>query len=292
LGAFLAGRSTSIQSQESIAYNDDYPLLAKRLFIENPSDVRINFSGLRTSLRDYVADNNLDAGIYFEYLPTGSSIRVNGNGEYRAASLIKLPVAMEVLKAREVGLLDLSTKVQLKQEWLNDGFGTLYQKGAGHTLTLEEALEILLTESDNTALRVLIDATANLELENRALGALDIEFTASEDGSIDIGARSYSSFFKCLYFACYNTKADSEKILDYLTRTEFNNRIAAGIEDKGIKIAHKIGVFNTEVQSDCGIIYLPEKNYVLCVIIAGTNDGSTDAHIANISRLTFEYLDN
>ena len=30
--------------------SDDYPLLARRLFIENPNDTRVNFSELRTSL--------------------------------------------------------------------------------------------------------------------------------------------------------------------------------------------------------------------------------------------------
>lgn len=276
--------------------NDDsanYPLLARRLFIDNPSDTRINFSPLRTSLNDYYQKNDLDGGIYFEYLPTGTSIRVNTNQTYRAASLIKLPVAMEAYKAQELGKLDLSKKVKLKQEWLNDGFGELYKKGAGYELSLEEAVRIMLVESDNTALRVVLEsATDALELKDRALGSLDIEFSIDQQDGLYIGARSYASFLKCLYFACYNTKADSQAILQMLTETDFNERIIAGIGDKSIKVAHKIGVFNTEVQGDCGIVYYPSGNYVLCILLQGNDDATTNGRMADISKIVYDYIAN
>jgi hypothetical protein len=244
VGIAIGGLLDSDNSSETSQSQENYPLLADRLFVENPNDVRINFSNLRSTLNNYFKDNSLSGSLYFEFLPTGSSVRVNGDARYRAASLIKLPVAMELFKAAEQGKINLDDKIALKQEWLNDGFGELYEKGVGYELTYRDAVKILLQDSDNTALRLIIEATDSaLQIEDRALGALDIEFNLDSEDGILVGTRSYSSFLKCLYFACYNTKEDSQLILEYLSETNFDNRIVAGVEDKSITVAHKIGVF-------------------------------------------------
>lgn len=287
---FIAGLFPGKPSEQANLLGAAYPLLAKRLFVDNPNDTRINFSPLRSSLNTYFTDNKLDGSLYFEYLPTGTSVRVNPDARYRAASLIKLPVSMEVYKAHELGKLDINRKVALKEEWLNDSFGTLYEKGPGYELTLKEAVEIMLKESDNTALRILIDVTQNLDINDRALGSLDIELTTHEDGSIDIGTRPYGSFLKCLYFACYNTKEDSQAILRLISETPFDNRLVAGVNNKDITIAHKIGVFNTQVQSDCGIVYLPDNNYVLCIMLAGNDSEQVNARFADISRIVYSFV--
>jgi beta-lactamase class A len=288
LGYFLFNKNDSKETSNTENHNN-FPLLARRIFIENPNDTRVNFSPLRNSLRQYFTDNSLEGSLYFEYLPTGTSIRINGNEEYRAASLMKLPVAMEVYKAQELGLLSLQDKITLKEEWLNDGFGELYEKGAGYELTLGEIVEILIKESDNTALRAAIASTDNLlPLENRALGSLDIEFSIDSSGAIDIGTRSYSSFLKCLYFACYNNISDSQQLLELLTETEFKDRIVAGVENT--PVAHKIGVFNTTIQGDCGIVYKTNNPFVICIILEKNDSPETNKHFENLSRLTFNYL--
>lgn len=279
-------------SDETIVDGDsssDFPLLAQSIFEENPTDKKINFSPLRTELRNYFTNNSLDGSLYFEYLPTGTSIRINASQPYTAASLMKLPVAMELYKAEELGLLKTSDKVQLREEWLNDGFGSLYEKGVGHELTLDEAVSIMLKESDNTALRAVLSATDSvLPLDERALGSLDIEFNVDEAGSIDIGTRSYGSFLKCLYYSCYNSVENSQHILDLLTQTDFNDRLAGGIPN-GITLAHKIGVFNTNVQSDCGIVYKTQAPYIVCLMIRGESS-DTEAHFSTLSKKIYEYL--
>ena len=271
--------------------NNDFPLLAKRLFVENPNDTRINFSPLRKELNNYFKENNIKGSVYFEYLPTGTSIRINPDTKYQAASLMKLPVAMELYKASEKGVVNLDEKIKLKEAWLNSGYGTLYEKGAGYELTLREAAQILLTESDNTALRAILASTeGKLDTSELALGSLDIEFSLNQDDSINIGTRSYASFLKCLYFACYNTKEDSQEILSYLTETPFNDRITAGIDNKSIKVAHKIGVFNTKVQSDCGLVYLENNDYILCIMLEADDSTATNAVFKAMSEKVYNFV--
>ena len=72
----------------------DYPFIAKRLFVENPSDIVLNFTQLRTEVNTYLASSKEKIGVYFEYLPTGNSINANGQEEFFRASLVKLPSVM------------------------------------------------------------------------------------------------------------------------------------------------------------------------------------------------------
>lgn len=297
LGVYNLGKdSVSGTAQAAVKAEQqaaDYSLLAKRLFTEDPNDSWVNFSTLRKQINDYYATNNLNGSIYFEYLPTGTSVRINGDDQLVAASLIKLPAAMDLYKAAELGKVNLDETITLKQEWLNDQYGELYKKGAGYQLTLREAVKIMLKDSDNTALKAVSASLGNrLTSDQNVFSSLDMDYQVNKDFTVSIGARSYSSTLKCLYFACHNNKADSQELLSYLTDTPYSTRIAAGIDDKKIKVAHKIGTQFNEVQSDCGIVYYPKRNYVLCVMIDGNESRESDKKIADISKITYDFIKN
>lgn len=291
ISGVLLGRGTDSNTENSRANGKDFPLLAKRIFIENPNDAIVNFAPLRQELRSYISNNTLDGSLYFEYLPTGTSIRVSGDEEQFAASLFKLPAAMDLYRASELKRIDLDKKVILQEQWLDPGFGDLYKKGSGYELTLRDATKIMLRDSDNTALKAIATSTvSSLRPEERALNALDVDIIQNTDLTVSIGARSYTSFLKCLYFACYLTKDDSQELLNYLTQSSFDNRIRAGIDDKKILVAHKIGVASSSTQSDCGIVYYPKRNYAVCVMLKGQDNETTNKHIAEISRLIYRYI--
>lgn len=274
-----------------VGNSKDYPLLAKRLFVESPNDPIINFATLRQDLKKYISDKGLNGSLYFEYLPTGTSVRVDGDELRLAASLIKLPAAMDLYRAAELGKVDLDKKITLQESWLDGGYGTLYQKGAGYELSLRDAAKIMLTESDNTALKAIAYSTeTKLTPDQRAINALDADISQNPDLTVSIGARSYTSFLKCLYFSCYLSKDDSQELLDYLSESTFDNRLAAGIDDKSIRVAHKIGVANTTTQSDCGIVYVPNRNYAICIMLNGDDNPQTNKHIAELSKMVYAFI--
>lgn len=292
--AFAIGKHAATSTPRSFistSSEKDYPLLSKQIFIEGTDEHIINFSNLRKDLNTYFEDNKLSGTAYFEYLPTGTSIRISGEETEVAASLIKVPAAMDLYRAAELGKIDLDKKIALKQEWLDSGFGELYKKGAGYQISLREAAEIMLRDSDNTALKAVANSNNNLlSSDERVFNAVDVSITQNSDLSISISARSYSSILKCLYYACHLNKKDSQEILNYLTQTKFDDRLVAGIDDKNIRVAHKIGVFAETTQSDCGIVYIPNKNYVLCIMIDGANNDEVAKHIAEMSKKTFQFV--
>lgn len=269
-----------------------YPLLAKRIQIENPNDVKINFSELRKQLDIYVKQQqNPDSlSIYYEFLPSGVAININDKNESIAASLMKLPVVMNLFKASELGLVDLDRKIPLQEQWLNQEYGKLYLKGAGYELTLRDAAKLTLRDSDNTALLMIWDSIekAGLPQDEQSLDYLDVNFSLVEDGRALIGARSYSSILKCLYLACYNTKSSSQEMLEFLSESTFTNRLTRGISPD-IKVSHKIGTYNIRYQSDCGIVYLDKNNYILCVMIEGQDPLASD-QIAQVSKIVHDYM--
>jgi beta-lactamase class A len=177
------------------------------------------------------------------------------------------------------------------KDMLDSSFGELYKKGAGYTLSVREAAQIMLEQSDNTALAVIAASVKGKIPEDRTVYQYtDVDFSQNKDLTVLMNARAYSSILKCLYFSCYNNKEDSQQILQYLTKSNFNNRLAAGVADKNIKIAHKIGNYSNDVQSDCGIIYYPKRNYLLCVMLNGPDSASTDTDISMLSKITYDYV--
>jgi beta-lactamase class A len=294
--AYSQGKNNANESAKSSIQNHQeaqkYDLLAKRIFLEEPNENQINFSPLRKQINEYFEKNKLSGGnLYFEYLPTGTSIRISGDEQLVGASLMKVPAAMDLYKAAELGRLNIDEKIPLKQEWLNTSYGELYKKGAGYKLTLREATNIMLEQSDNTALQAVGNSTTGkLSLDELSLNFLDLDLRLNEDSTIGINSKGYSSVLKCLYFSCYNTKADSQTILNNLVNATYKNRIKSGISDPEIKVAHKIGTNFDENQNDCGIVYYPKNNYVICVMIPGPENSISDNHISNISKIIFDYF--
>lgn len=60
-----------------------YDLLSRRVLIENPNDILLDFTPLKKELESYAANiaGKDKISLYFEYLPTGSSIGINEDKE-------------------------------------------------------------------------------------------------------------------------------------------------------------------------------------------------------------------
>lgn len=277
-------RSTDLQNQ--------YNLLSRRILIDNPNDVLIDFRSLQNEYRAYLQRNNLDdkVSIYFEYLPTGSSIGIHESKESLGASLLKLPLAISFYKLVEEGKLSLDTTVPLKKEWLNSSYGSLYQKGEGYQISYREAIKYALEQSDNTAALTIFDAvsTAQGTKTPNVMGFVDANYATTPSEEILIGVQSYTSILKCLYFSCYLNRDDSQDVLRQLTHSEADNRLTL-YTPSDLKVAHKIGTYQTLNQSDCGIFYVPKRNYALCVMVQ-EEDPAASRVIGDLSLMTYQYL--
>jgi beta-lactamase class A len=283
---FGVGQLSSSDSQRQA---DKYPLLAKRIFVEQPNDTLIHFSPLRAQIKQYLASMERGYSFYFEYLPTGVSVRAGDETEMVAASLMKIPAVMNLYRAHELGKLQLDDETTITPDLVNNDFPTSAQLRVGSKISLRKAAEIALVESDNTAVRIVIAAYSKvLPAGEEVLPSLDIQFDVQDKTRVLISAKAYASFLKCLYFSCFLNRDNSEQLLGYLSRSAYDKRIEAGIP-ADIKVAHKIGSFSTSSQSDCGIVYLPLRPYLLCMMVA-TGEKDADKHISTVAKMAHEYL--
>ena len=155
--------------------------------------------------------------------------------------------------------------------------------------------QLTLTESDNTAYNVLLGQLKGQEL-NDVYKNLDISITIrpkEEKKYLRVSPKNYSSIFRSLYLSSSLSEENSNYILKLLTQTISKDKIVAGVPDT-IKVAHKIGVFeefdtSQDIFIDCGIIYAPNRPYILCVFVFGT-DEQAKKHIFYISKMIYEYI--
>jgi beta-lactamase class A len=268
-----------------------YPLLSKRIFAESQNDMLLDFVPLRKQLEDKIGRINGTKSFYFEYLPSGTSIKIGADNTLIAASLIKVPLTMNLYKAAELGKVDLDKQITITDQQLNDAYGNLWQKGAGTKITLREAAKLALSESDNTASQVIFDnINGLLGPDQESLNNFDIEQNM-QNGQAVIDATSYGSVLKGLYLSSYLKREHSQEVLAYLSQSTAQNRMTAQLP-KDVTVAHKIGVYNRSwSESDCGIVYAKQRPYLLCVML-GVSEEESDKHIAELSKLVYDYVIN
>lgn len=271
-----------------------FKFLSPRIFATNQNDMLVNFVRLRSSLREIVQDASPSGqiGLYFEYLPSGVSIGLNEKDEFVLASLLKVPLVMGVYKEKEAGRLDMNEVLTLKQENIDKNFGDLWEKGPGAQISVKDAVQLVLTESDNTAKSVLFGRLPGGSIED-VFDALDIPKDLEQNMAV-VTPKNYSSVLRSLYLSSYLDRSDSNEILDLLSRSKFTDKLRAGVPEN-VKVAHKIGVYSPNtpdsVHTDCGIVYLPLRPYILCLMIKGSEDSARE-YFKRISEATYTYVNS
>lgn len=271
----------------SIDTPQKYPLLSPTIFREDRSNSIINFNPLRQIVKHYVQNKAPNIGVYFEYLPNGVSIGANEQHAYLQASLVKVPMAMAVLKKVETGEASLSDELEILDQDLDQKFGDLYTKGVGYKISLREVLFSAIANSDNTAYKMLVRVTPTGLDE--VFDYLDLP-KEREGAEPAVTPKNYSSILKSLFYSSYLSSEYSSLLLEMLTRSLHDNQIRAPIPTD-VPVAHKFGVRDQEqIFSDCGIVYIPLRPYLLCVMGQGDKTEVTE-HMQTISEMVYKYVD-
>lgn len=257
----------------------------------------INFKGLRSDLVNIKNKYKGKTFIYFVYLNNSSWIGLDEKELFPAASTIKTPLAMAIYKMEEQGKIKPSDVYSLSELDLDDRFGDLYKIGSGSSVSLEDLVGIMLQYSDNTAMRSVIHTTDLIGVKDplkdvyMAMG-WDSDIASTTVTYININLKTLANMFLALYNSSYISPSNSQKILNYLSLSQFNDQIVAGVP-KDITIAHKIGINDPEnAYSDCGIVYAPNRHYILCVGSVGLPKKDSDNFIKQVSKSVYDYVIN
>jgi len=253
-----------------------------------PNDLLVNFLPLRQQIHKIVDPYADSFAIYFEYLPTGTTIGINEDHNFTAESLLKIPVVMAYLHKKERLGIKVDPTVKLLPSELNSKFGDLYKKGAGYQINLSDAVKLAIQKSDNTASLVLADQISNDDFQF-VYDGLDIPEMVEGKTPI-ITAQEYSSVLKALYFGSVLSNDDSQYILSLMTNTDFHDLLPSGVP-KDVPIAHKIGLVDGEIYEDCGIVYYPNRPYILCMV-SKSDQKTARQRMHDISKMVYDYVDS
>ncbi len=153
-----------------------YPLLAKRLFLENRSDILINFQPLRKEIEEYLDRTGVKHSFYFEYLFTGSTIRYGEDTKLVGASLMKIPVVMDLYKSSEQGKIELDQQVTVRADDISKDpeFGNQESLKAGDVITIASVYAVNPQTRQSTGELAQFVVTADTNSSGGAIASLPI----------------------------------------------------------------------------------------------------------------------
>lgn len=126
---------------------------------------------LSASLAHIDADHAARIGVHVRDLNTGETVSHQSSQRWYLASMVKVPVAIAVLRGVERGDFTLDTPLTLRASDYVDGAGSTNHKPVGASLRIRALLEQMIIHSDNTASDMLIDLVGIAEV-NAVVGSL------------------------------------------------------------------------------------------------------------------------
>ncbi len=293
--------SASVCLRQSGVYTHINPLL----LCDSPEAKGVSqYTSLQKKIGDLIKNDvsaNLvqTVSVYFRNLNKGEWVGINENDQYSPASLLKVPIMISYYKLAESDPSILN-KIDVYDgsfnENANETFVSPYDIKPG-AYKVDDLIKAMIVNSDNNALTILSN-----NIDERSVTEIFTDLGLPVEGkTIDfMSAKSYSQFFRILYNSTYLDQAFSEKALALLSGPDFPQGLRAGVPDS-VTIAQKFGERTVKNQDgtiswrelhNCGIIYYPEKPYLLCVMTKGTDYQNLATVIQGISKLTYDNAAN
>jgi beta-lactamase class A len=237
-------------------------------------------------------------GIYIKDLETGKVWEYNADRLFPSASLVKVPIMAAVFEKIKLGAITLDTQIKLTRRDRVGGSGSLKWVRDGTSLSVMEIIYKMITESDNTATRMLIDYVGMDYLEGnfRKLGL--VQTNICQDGmSLASGRvkndnfttpREMAGLMERIYKGELVNREASEFMLDVLKHNKSRSRLRKGLP-LGWEIGHKTGLLRRACH-DAGIVFSPRGDYVIAVLTSESPNYTVAKNfISKVAKLTYKY---
>lgn len=258
-----------------------------------------HMSSLENDLK-YLASKypSLKPSVYVWDYESGKYADLNAQEVYSAASIIKIPVLIQLFKSIEMGMLKLDDKITMTDYYKSEGSGSLQFKGVKAVYTIDDLARVMITESDNSATNMLLDATGGMNAMNQSLRKWGLKETRINDWLPDLKGTNVTTS-KEMATLLYNLDNPSflslnsrEKMVDYMSHVHNNRLIQAGLPSDAIFI-HKTGDIG-KMLGDAGIVYTPNgKKYIVVMLVNRPyNSPEGKDFIVSASSLVYNYMLN
>jgi beta-lactamase class A len=235
------------------------------------------------------------AGIIIKDLNYNWQIGINQEELFPSASLVKIPIMAACFYAIDQGRLRLEEKLSLKGKDKALGSGILKDTSVGTDFSIRELIELMISESDNTATNMLIDCLG-FDYLNNCFKRLRLKSTNISRRMMDLKSRregkenfttavDLANILEDIYRQRLINRTSSQMCLEFLKKQKIRDRIPARLPPD-TKVAHKTGLENS-ICHDAGIVFGPKGNFLICVLTKHNNKTAKSAK-EFISRIALE----
>jgi beta-lactamase class A len=244
-------------------------------------------------------------------LSDGKTFLLHGDEVFPQASSIKVAVLVELYRQEQQardgvkGTARLADLYTVRKEDLVADSDIMLGLTPGVTrLTNKDLATMMIAVSDNSAANVLIDRMG-MEKVNATLSGLGLKHTRLRRKMMDLSAAregrenvATPREMMTLLEMIYRHKLFSQELTDdfmavLATSWEQNHKRSAILRGlpAGVRAAEKPGELEG-VRADSGIVFAPNRPYVLCVMTTFAKDETAaEAVISRIAGLTYGYFD-
>jgi len=271
-----------------------------------------DIEGLRTGLESEIKESGAEVGLAFKDLESGESLLIEADVMMHAASLMKVPVMIEVFRQAEQGKFRLDEEIPIKNEFKSIADGSSYSltvtddsdddiyQSVGKKLSIQELMHRMITVSSNLATNVLIEL---VDAQNvmRTLDELGIQNMKVLRGVEDIkayekglnnqtDALSMMQVLLSILEGSAGSEEACQQMIEILSQQKFRAKIPAGIPER-IRVANKTGSIS-RIDHDAAIVFPWErKPYVLVVLTRGIeNREDAERLIAGLSKVIYQSI--
>jgi beta-lactamase class A len=225
--------------------------------------------------------------IAVKHLDTGESYYLNADEPMPTASLIKLPVMIEVYQQVAEGRVKLTDPVTLHDKDKVPGSGILTEHFSdGATFPLRDAVHLMIVYSDNTATNLVLDkigirSTAdrmeawgfpNTKVHSKSFRR-DTSVFPERSKRFGLGsttAREMVGLLEKVHEGKLVSPEACKEMLGHLKKCDDKDKFTHLLPPKTV-VAHKTGSVE-DARTDAGIIYTPGGPVAVCVLTMDNED--------------------
>jgi beta-lactamase class A len=268
---------------------------------------------LQSQVETIARQTDATVGIAAIDLETGRSVRLHANEHFPMASVFKFPVAMVVLHRVDEGAFHLDDAITIQPAQFSRGHSPLRDsaKGKAVTTSVRRLIELMVVESDNTAVDYFIRRLGSDAITSRirAMGGEGVRVDRPEnDIAVFIEKQGIARYVSdprdtatpggmaALLTNFARGKdglkpASHDLLLQFMTASHNPVRIGAALP-AGATVAHKTGTM-PGVFNDAGIITSADgKHHVVIVILtkkSSAQNEETSLRVASqIARAVYD----
>lgn len=272
---------------------------------------------LEESVKSVAANFRGRMALAAKNLETGETVQFQGDQTVQTASVIKLPIMVEVFYQVNEGKLKLEDPVTFAESDKVDGSGILRDLHGGLNLTLLDAVTLMIVLSDNLATNLVIDKVG-IESVNKRMVSLGLKNTrlfkkvfiaakepvSEEAKKFGLGMTTPLDMLSLLEKIATGKVVDPaacDRMISILKKQRYRDEIPRYLDqlstkEKKVSVANKTGALN-DVRNDVAIVYAPHGKYLLSVFCYDTKDTRWTADneatlaIAHVARIIVEHFE-